>query len=241
MNTGLLRQMARVLLALACACLLAPGLARADEAAPANIIVNGGFDHWAYLDEYLDDNTLQSEEVRNVDLAPGEVGPVGWVPLRELAKDQARTATIAMDEITRHAGGAVRIETRDMRDIALVRYSTEAYAGKPDDPHNIRPNRRYRLRWWVKGENIDPTGTGAIMMMFYQSLQDGKWSRTNMSEAYPLSTGTFDWQQHQFVFITDENARWACFNFQLRWTTGTVWYDDVELVDLGPVVHVETY
>ena len=28
---------------------------------------------------------------------------------------------------------------------------------------------------------------------------------------------------------------------QFRWTTGTAWYDDVELVDLGPVVHVETY
>jgi hypothetical protein len=33
----------------------------------------------------------------------------------------------------------------------------------------------------------------------------------------------------------------ANFGFQLRWTTGTVWYDDAELLDLGPVVHVETY
>ena len=60
-------------------------------------------------------------------------------------------------------------------------------------------------------------------------------------EQSPHPVGTFDWQPRQLVFITDPYARWAGFTFQLRWATGTVWYDDVELVDLGPVVHVETY
>jgi hypothetical protein len=31
------------------------------------------------------------------------------------------------------------------------------------------------------------------------------------------------------------------FSLQLRRAKGTVWYDDVELVDLGPVVKVETF
>lgn len=31
------------------------------------------------------------------------------------------------------------------------------------------------------------------------------------------------------------------FSFQLRWATGTIWYDDMELKDLGPVVPVNTY
>jgi hypothetical protein len=56
-----------------------------------------------------------------------------------------------------------------------------------------------------------------------------------------LPKGTFDWQRRQLVFITDAYARSISFTLQLRWTTGTVWYDDVELVDLGPVVNVDTY
>jgi len=239
-----MRRTSVAILSLACAYLLPPCLGRADEATPANaqpsIIANGGFEDWAPLDP----NTANREDVRNVDLVPPNTGPVAWTPLRELTKDQARTATIAMDEAIKHSGArSVRIENRDMKDIALVVYSTEAFAARPEDPHNIHPNRRYMVRWWVRGESVEPSGTGPIMMMFYMSQKDGKWYRTDTSEfgAQPLPTGAFDWQQRQFAFITDENARWAAFTFQLRWTTGTIWYDDVELVDLGPVVHVETY
>lgn len=238
MNIGTLRRLAAAIVGLTCVCLLAPGFVGADGGAQPSLIANGGFEEWGTLDA----NIAQRDDVRNVDLVPANTGPVGWTPLRELTKDQARTATITMDETTRHsAARAARLENRDMRDITLVSYSTERYVTQPDDPHNIRPNRRYLLRWWVKGEKVEPSGTGAIMMMFYESQRDGKWSRTNQYEADPRPTGTFDWQQRQFVFITDEDARWACFTFQLRWTTGTIWYDDVELVDLGPVVHVETY
>ena len=43
------------------------------------------------------------------------------------------------------------------------------------------------------------------------------------------------------MFLTGFHARWATFTFQLRWTTGTVWYDDVGLLDRGQVASVETY
>jgi hypothetical protein len=77
--------------------------------------------------------------------------------------------------------------------------------------------------------------------MYYRSERDGKPYRTDTYEQGSLPAGSFDWQRRQFVFITDERARWASFTFQLRWTTGTVWYDDVELLDMGPVVHVDIY
>ena len=221
------------------ACVLPPALAGADGAAPVNLIANGGFEDWAPLDQ----NAANREDVRNVDLVPANTGPVGWVPMRELTKDQTRTATITMDEAIKHSGArSVRIQNRDMKDIALVVYSTEAHVAKPEDPHNIQPARRYLLRWWVRGENVEPSGTGPLMMMNYSSQKDGKWYRTDTYElGVPVPTGTFDWQQRQFVFITDGYAKSATFTFQLRWTTGTIWYDDVELSDLGPVVQVETY
>ena len=122
-----------------------------------------------------------------------------------------------------------------------MRYSTERLAARADDPHNIRPNRRYALRWWVRGQDIDLAGTGPILMMDVHSANKGKTYRNFAGEETPLPKGTFDWQRRQILFITDAYARSISFTLQLRWTTGTVWYDDVALVDLGPVVNVDTY
>lgn len=231
--------MKRLLVVGTIAGLLASALAHGEEAAPPNLVLNGGFEDWADLDPGI----AAWEPVRNVTLVPPNRAPVGWIPMREIARDHPdHTGTISLDEQVKHSGArSVRIENRDMRDISLVQYSTEALSKKPEDPHNVRPSRRYLLRWWVKGESVDPSGTGPILMMFVMSEQDGKWTRTDTYEQTTLPTGTFDWQQRQFAFITDENARWANFTLQLRWTTGTIWYDDVELLDRGPVVHVETY
>jgi hypothetical protein len=230
------------------ACLRAPSL-RADGPVPPqeNLIVNGGFEEWSDLEP----SAAALELVRNVTLVPPNRAPTGWIPMREIDRDHPEhTGTITMDEQVKHSGArSVRLENRDMRDITLVQYSTERFTVQPDDAHNIRPSRRYLLRWWVRGDGVEASGTGPILMMFVMSQRDGstglaaggKWSRTDTYEHGSLPTGTFDWQQRQFAFITDESACWANFTLQLRWTTGTIWYDGVELVDTGPVVHVETY
>ena len=213
--------------------------AGAAAGAPANLIENGGFEEWADLDP----NTAGREDVRNLELSPPNRGPAGWTPLREILRGQERTASLAMDERVKHSGArSVRIENRDRRDIALLHTSTERFAGRPADTRNVRPNRRYLLRWWVKGENVESSGAGPLLMMYVTSEKEGKRTRTDDYEkGVALPQGTFDWQQRQFVFITDEHARSATFTLQLRWSTGTVWYDDVEMLDLGPVVPVETY
>jgi len=204
-----------------------------------NLVENGGFEAWTELAA----DKARAENVQSLNLIPSGFVPAGWMPLREHVKNQTRTVTIAMDDKVSHGGSrSVRIENRDMRDISYVMYSTERFARRADDPHNIRPNHRYVVRWWVKGENVNPDGTGPILMMHCMSEKNGKTYRTYSGEhGDALPKGTFDWQRRQLVFITDENARWAAFTFQLRWTTGTVWYDDVELCDEGPVVQVKTY
>ena len=218
---------------------LACALASAASASAAEILIeNGGFEVWRPLDPQV----ARQETVSSIRLLPANMAPEGWFPLREPHKHQGPTATIAMDETVKHGGArSVRIENRDPRDITLVQYTTERFLLRPDDPHNIRPGRRYAVRWWLKAENVESAGAGPILMMSVVSTHDGKTYRTHASEQSPRPVGTFDWQPRQLVFITDPYARWAGFTFQLRWATGTVWYDDVELVDLGPVVHVETY
>ena len=203
------------------------------------MLENGGFETWVELSA----DQARAENVRDLDLVPTHSTPAGWLPVREHVKNQTRTVTIAMDEKIKHEGArSVRLENRDMRDISCLKYSTERFVQHVGDPHNIRPNRRYLLRWWVRGENVHPDGTGPIMMMYYLSQQNGKSARINDGEhGVELPKGTFDWQRRQFAFITDGSATSATFTFQLRWTTGTVWYDDVELIDEGPVVQVKTY
>jgi hypothetical protein len=211
-----------------------------DSPAPAqqNLLENGGFETWGKLDA----STARQVEAQGLRLEPAGSTPVGWVPCRESFKDQRPTATVSLDEQVKHSGKrSVRIDNRDMRDITYVRYSSERFAAGAQDPHNLRPNRRYAIRWWVRGQNIDPAGTGPILMLHVYSTKDGKTYGTPSAEETSLPKGTFDWQPRELVVITDPYARWITLTMQLRWTTGTVWYDDVELVDLGPVVHVETY
>ena len=127
----------------------------------------------------------------------------------------------------------------DPRDITVLQYSSEQAdaAGRPA----IRPNRRYAVRWWVKGDRVENADAGPILMLNVVSTRQGRTYRTFAAENMPLPRGTFDWQQRRLTFITDADARSAAFSFQLRWATGVVWYDDVEIEDLGPVTPVDTY
>ena len=147
-----------------------------------------------------------------------------------------------MDETIKHGGArSVRIENRDPRDITLVQYSTERFAGPARRPAQYSSGPAYAVRWWLKGENVESAGAGPILMMGVSLPKTARPTARMLRNRPRVPLGTFDWQPRQLVFITDPYARWAGFTFQLRWATGTIWYDDVELVDLGPVVHVETY
>ena len=129
-----------------------------------------------------------------------------------------------------------------MRDITYVRYSTERFSAHPEDPHNLRPQSALcdslvgPRAGYRSGRHRPDPDAAHVFQPRGQDVWDAPRARNG---ACPK--GTFDWQPREFAFITDPYARWFTFTLQLRWTTGTVWYDDVELVDLGAVVNVETY
>jgi hypothetical protein len=141
-----------------------------------NLILNGGFERWAALAP----SVASRETVKNLRLVPPDLAPTGWSPAREVVRGQGPTAVVARDDKVKHSGSySVRIENRAMRDITYVSYSTEGSAKRPGDPRNIRPNRRYLLRWWVRGQKVEPSGAGPLMMMYYMSRKQGQWYRTN--------------------------------------------------------------
>jgi hypothetical protein len=178
--------------------------------------------------------------VQNVVLTADHLAPEGWIPGRELDKRQRLTGKIVPDATVKHSGRySARLENGDSRDITVLQYSIEPTDAGGQPP--ILPNRRYVVRWWVKGERVENADAGPILMMNVVSAKQGQTYRTFASEGSPLPHGTFDWQQRQLTFITDAYARSVAFSFQLRWATGAVWYDDVELEDLGPVVPVDTF
>ena len=227
--------------ALAILCLLSAEDAKTPRQPDALVPVpveNGGFEVW----EPLDPRTAGMDGVKCLKLMPESQRPKAWTPFTEDTRERHMTGTVAMDEGVRRSGQrSVRIENGLMTDICGVSYSTEQFIGNPDDPRNIKPNRYYLLSWWVKGENVK-AGTGPIMMMCQMGGKDDKLKRADSYEiGVPLPLGTFDWQRRQFTFITGDDVRWAAFSFQLRWATGTIWYDDITLLDAGPVVKVETY
>jgi len=199
-------------------------------------IANGGFEQWSPLPPPRRRDAL----VQHVELGPDFLAPDFWTPGREVSGNARRTGKVSLDKEVQHSGqSSARLENADPRDITVLQYSTER--GPAQQPAAIRPNRRYIVRWWVKGERVEKGDSGPILMLNVISTAGGRTYRTFTSQRTPLPDGTFDWQPQQLAFITDAAAQSVIFSFQLRWATGTIWYDDVELEDAGAVVPVETY
>ena len=222
------------------AIVLAPFLPVAFSTAGGNLLENDGFEKWVGTDQ-VKPHVARSETAQHVRLVPANRWPWLWqIGSHTQEKDAQRTGEIALDEIVKHSGKrSVRITNRSMTDITIVQYSPESFLSR--SALKVKPNRRYVIRWWVKGKDIHDRGTGPILMLYYISAKDGKQHRTDSYESTPLPHGTFDWQSREFAFVTDAHAVTMTFSLQLRWTTGTVWYDDVELLEREPVVRVETY
>ena len=90
---------------------------------------------------------------------------------------------------------------------------------------NVKPNMVYRLRAWIKTENLQGTGRGAL---FY--LPEVVKNGTRAIK------GTNDWQriEHQFETGSNERIRIYCMFGGWGKSLGTAWYDDLELISLRP-------
>jgi hypothetical protein len=229
---------------------LTVGRAGADGAAPApvgeNLMVNGGFEEWVDV-KLISDYLVHRQDVAGVTRIPADLWPRQWVPfLVPYRTGGPGTAEIAMDETVAHSGKrSVRLTNRSTKNITCVQYTTEYPIGSTETPTPIQPNRHYLLTWWVKGQDVAPGGGGSYLDQVYYVSQSpgGKGHRVtpNWDDQTRAPTGTFDWQQERFDFLTDAGAKFLSFTLELRETTGTLWYDDVELRDLGPGMVVPTF
>ena len=96
----------------------------------------------------------------------------------------------------------------------------------------------YRFGAWVRTRGVKGDESGATVCM--------EWSGPGgyLGGVYPTGRkGDNDWYHVEDVTapIPAEATRVTITVYMRKGMTGTAWYDDVELVDLGPVVNVDTY
>jgi hypothetical protein len=92
----------------------------------------------------------------------------------------------------------------------------------------VEPNTRYRLRFWLRTENLKSVGMPLIAIV---NANDDK----PIAASKPFESGTFDWQEVVLDIATPGN----CSGISIRTTrlgcgeecpiSGTLWYDDFRL------------
>ncbi len=158
---------------------------------------------------YLLDEVDTAEDRRTVNLLPNggfeeanaKGKPTGWT----LAEP------VELDRSVKHSGAAsVRI-TSESRSINNI---NKAYL-------RLKPNTSYTLIAWAKTEAV----SGAPGAQVYPYEFEGASRGNTMTW-----TGTRDWTEQRVVIRTAEDAE-GRINFRMFGATGTVWFDDVRLIE----------
>ena len=96
----------------------------------------------------------------------------------------------------------------------------------------VRPGARYRVRYYVKTENL--TGPGGLRVVLSPRTASPAW----IAASDPASIGSNDWQEQAFEFtaavpdVVIAIKQRPMFSYEDP-TRGTVWFDDFEVAEVG--------
>ncbi len=127
--------------------------------------------------------------------------PVGWTIAKPIALDR---------EVKRSAAASMRItsESRSINNINKVSVQ-------------LKPNTSYTLIAWAKTDNV----SGAPGAQVYPYDFEGASSGNMMTW-----TGTEDWKEQRLVLQTGDDGE-GRINLRMYGASGTVWFDDVRLLE----------
>jgi len=86
----------------------------------------------------------------------------------------------------------------------------------------LKPNTAYTLSAWVKTEDITGGRQGAEL--YLHDFEDAQGGTTILLQ------GTNDWTQVSQIFTTGDDT-WGRVTFRVYGATGTVWFDDIRIVE----------
>jgi len=159
--------------------------------------------------------------------------PDGWY----FEKYLKGSFNIELDTENPHSGkNSIKIDVFSNKDPGEI--VTNPYG---EDFFPIEPDTSYTLKFWVKGKNVESIGEKVNIRIVLSP--EPKWGLPLGDEEgkmavrvfIPEFSGDFDWQEVKYSFITKPWQKWCQIHFQLRFTKGTIWYDDISLEKIGNV------
>ncbi|MHB9023814.1 MAG: hypothetical protein ACYC7E_06500 [Armatimonadota bacterium] len=186
-----------------------------------NLLANGGFEGWG----------PQTDSAGRYQPTLTAGSSLGWVCRQGRFEegDLPIKGSVSRDAAVKHGGAfSARIEnglTTDFTEIALPVLLP------------ARPSAKYRLRCWIKGENItlNPKDGAGVTVYVNSGPPAPKYS-TNVkytSKRPENPSGSFDWTPFEFIVETNADAGQIVVSLQLRRASGTLWFDDVELTEVA--------
>ncbi|HEV2293201.1 MAG TPA: PVC-type heme-binding CxxCH protein [Tepidisphaeraceae bacterium] len=136
-------------------------------------------------------------------------GPVGWRAIMHAGR-----GTLRVDSTARTGARSAMIASAEGGDVS---WSQDV---------RVKPNTRYRLSAWVKTRSAGGDGLGALFNVHELQRQGA---------ATPLR-GDNDWTELTGEFATGERSSITINMLFGGWgrATGEAWYDNVQLIELGP-------
>jgi len=196
--------------------------ALADPSGPdkRNILPNGGFETWTPLPDPPAGKARPHLEEEKM--------PNGFTPSIEGAEPDGEIGiTISPDSTIKHEGNySVRIESTHGEQVGAVSLREV----------EVEPHTRYRVKVWMRGEGISSFAGGGVVLWTHFGPEEGYWSSpTSVRQNYKptTSSGTFDWAPYEFTLETGADTRRLRVILQLRRATGTVWFDQLEIIPEG--------
>ena len=194
-----------------------------------NLLHNGGFEHW------IKPNVKQkADQGKGWPKLLSDLVPAGWQYMGQSRYGSGPIkGAVARDPVVKHAG----------------KYSLRIVNCLPTDITGVNqiipcaPNTVYRISCYVKGRDIKPDhkdGVGALVWLNY-GPKDFWPHQISLDRRPKKCRGTFGWEKLSFTVDTGPKAAFLMATVQLRLASGTVWYDDVKVLNLGHYTHVKSY
>ena len=185
-----------------------------------NIVPNGDFEEWipvsdadlqkragqAYQFPELD-GRMSLDRLSVICETPGT--PSGVTITREVLARTSGDASVKIENVD--AGRTGSIGTKEIE---------------------LKPSTTYKFS--VSYKMMDVAGDGIFVWTALGPSED-YWSKRKPAAHRPSpATGTADWTHYEFTFDTGPGDTVGTFSLQLRKASGTAWFDDWQIVEVGP-------
>ena len=152
-----------------------------------------------------------------------EIDSRGWAKdWKQWPKTLSAGASVTID------GNVSRTGARSLR---ISQRSQSSYS-RADQIVSVTPNKKYMISCWVRGKDLDPAPSAGGARLFigrngtgnsFQALGPGR-----------EAIGTFPWTRYEIGPVAVGEQTRLAFLPYLHKTSGTVWFDDIEIVEVTP-------